>query len=141
MLRVVLDTSVLVSAFRNRDGGSYHLLRLLERGTFMALVSTSLVLEYEAVLKRPEQLEANGLDIEDVDVALRALSALFQPIDIHYRWRPQLNDPNDDMVLEAVVNGHADTLVTFNTADFLPAAPRFGFRLQKPAELLKELLR
>jgi predicted nucleic acid-binding protein len=42
-------------------------------------------------------------------------------------WRPQLRDPNDEMVLEAAVNGHAHAIVTFNQRDFLPAASRFGF--------------
>jgi hypothetical protein len=32
--------------------------------------------------------------------------------------RPPLRDPNDEMVLEAAVNGRADALVTFNVRDY-----------------------
>ena len=33
-----------------------------------------------------------------------------------FRWRPQLADANDEMVLEAAVNGRADALVTHKRA-------------------------
>jgi predicted nucleic acid-binding protein len=50
-----------------------------------------------------------------------------------------LTDPNDELVLEAAVNGAADALVTHNVRDFGEAAPRFGLRVLLPRELLKEL--
>ena len=105
-----MDTSVLVSAFRNRNGSSYYLLRLLEDGVFVALASTPLLIEYEAVLKRPEQLRSSGLTVQDIEVVLRALGGLLEPVEIWYKWRPQLPDADDDMVLETVVNGRADIL-------------------------------
>jgi predicted nucleic acid-binding protein len=43
--------------------------------------------------------------------------ALFcDPVTLHYLWRPQLSDANDEMVLETALNGNADALVTFNVA-------------------------
>ena len=60
-------------------------------------------------------------------------------MDVNFRWRPQLADPNDELVLEAAVNGAADALVTHNIRDFGEAAPRFGLRVLLPRELLKEL--
>ena len=60
-------------------------------------------------------------------------------VDIHFHWRPQLNDPNDEMVLEAAVNGHADALITFNMAHFAVAAPRFNPPLWLPKQLLMEV--
>ena len=55
-LRVVLDTNVLVAAARSRLGASLTLLHALRNARFTALVSVPLMLEYEAVLQRPEQL-------------------------------------------------------------------------------------
>ncbi|MDO9103393.1 MAG: PIN domain-containing protein, partial [Methylovulum sp.] len=54
--RAVLDTNVLVAASRSRNGASFALLLALKNGQFTALASVPLMLEYEAVLKRPEQL-------------------------------------------------------------------------------------
>ena len=70
------------------------------------------------MLKRPAQLAVSGLSLADVDIALDALAALIEPVETHLSWRPQLPDPDDEMVLEAAINGRADALVTCNTAHF-----------------------
>ena len=56
-----------------------------------------------------------------------------------FRWRPQLRDPADEMMLEAAVNGRAEAIVTHNVADFEPAPPKFGIRTLTRAQMLKEL--
>ena len=35
---------------------------------------------------------------------------IVEPVRIHYLWRPQLRDPEDEMVLETAVNGRADAI-------------------------------
>jgi predicted nucleic acid-binding protein len=45
IVRVVLDTNVLVSAFRSREGVAFRLIRLLREGRFEISVSVPLVLE------------------------------------------------------------------------------------------------
>jgi predicted nucleic acid-binding protein len=45
------------------------------------------------------------------------------------------------MVLEAAINGRADALVTYNTADFASAGVRFGIPIIAPAELLRKVKR
>jgi predicted nucleic acid-binding protein len=60
-------------------------------------------------------------------------------VEVSFQWRPQLSDPNDEMVLETAVNGRADALVTHNVRDFAKGAARFGLRVLQPGELLKEL--
>lgn len=37
---------------------------------------------------------------------------------IQPRWRPRLRDADNDMVLEAAVNGRAEVIATFNARDF-----------------------
>jgi predicted nucleic acid-binding protein len=58
---------------------------------------------------------------------------------VNFRSRPQLSDPKHELVLEAVVNGNADALVTHNVRDFEPAIRVFGVRVLLPGEVLKEL--
>ena len=75
----------------------------------------------------------------DIEGFLRALAAAAEPVEISFRWRPQLRDPADELMLDAAVNGHAEAIVTHNVADFEPASPKFGMRTLTPAQLLKEL--
>ena len=42
----------------------------------------------------------------------------------HFLWRPQLCDPNAELVRDAAVNGRARILITFNTDDFAEASAR-----------------
>lgn len=60
-----------------------------------------------------------------------------EPVHLSYLWRPQLRDPNDEMVLETALNAGADALVTFNTKDFAEAVKRFNLKLLTPSECVK----
>jgi predicted nucleic acid-binding protein len=67
------------------------------------------------------------------------MAAAAEAVEISFRWRPQLRDPADDLLLEAAVNGQAEAIVTHNVTDFEPASARFGVRILTPAQILKEL--
>ena len=139
MLRVVLDTSVIVAALRSARGASNALLVLVAEQTLKPLASTALFLEYEEVLSRAEHRLATGMRDVDIEGFLAAFASAAEGVELHFQWRPQLRDPADEMVLEAAVNGQADALVTHNARDFSEAAARFGLRIVTPGELLKEL--
>jgi putative PIN family toxin of toxin-antitoxin system len=139
--RVVVDTSVVVAALRTRSGAGNAVLRLVANRRLVALATPPLFLEYEDVLKRPEQRLAHGLTLESVDQFLAEFAALVEPVELHFLWRPQTRDVNDEMVLEAAINGRADALVTYNVADFTSASVRFGIPTVSPAELLKKVKR
>jgi predicted nucleic acid-binding protein len=97
------------------------------------------MLEYEAVLKRPEQLAVGSRSAEMTDAFLDALALCIEPVHLHYLWRPQLRDPADEMVLETALNGRAQVLVTLNTADFVAAAERFRLSVLTPGIFLQQL--
>jgi predicted nucleic acid-binding protein len=105
------------------------------------LATPALFLQYEDVLKRPEQLRVSRLTLDAVDRILAALASAIEPVEVHYSWRPQLPDPGDELVFEAAVNGRAEALVTYNLRDFVGAADRFGLRIARPAEVLEEIAR
>ena len=138
-MRLVLDTNVMVAALRSRLGASFLLLDAWQQGRFIALASVPLFLEYEAVLKRQEHLSATGLNRTDIDTVLDTWASWVEAVTLHYLWRPQLTDAKDELVLETAVNGRADAIVTFNTADFLAAGARFGIAVLKPLEVLRNL--
>lgn len=134
--RAVVDTNVLYAGLYSSSGASYQVLRLIERGRLVPLLSTALIFEYEEVMRRDQKkLRLSDRALDDV---LDGLCARGECRRIHFLWRPQLSDPKDDHLLElAVAAGSAD-IVTHNTDDFT-GADRFGIRIMTPAELLGEL--
>jgi predicted nucleic acid-binding protein len=141
MRACVLDTDVLVAAFRSDSGASRWLLEMALVREFEVLLSVPLMFEYEAVLTRPEHLSASGASVEDVEDVLDGLAAVGTRVRLAFLWRPALPDANDDMVLETAVNGRAYAIVTFNERDFNPVAGRFGCRVMRPGEFLRLLAR
>jgi predicted nucleic acid-binding protein len=67
------------------------------------------------------------------------LTALIEPVKTHYLWRPALRDPNDEMVLEAAVNGRADSIVTFNLRDYGDVPGKFGIEVLLPATAIRRV--
>lgn len=139
--RVVVDTSVVVAGLRTRSGAGNAVLRLIANRRLVALGTPPLFLEYEDVLKRPEQRLAHGLALDAIDEFLAELAALVEPVEVHFLWRPQVRDPKDEMVLEAAINGQADALITYNVRDFTLAGERFAIPILRPADLLKKVRR
>ncbi len=140
-MRLVLDTDVVVAAFRSDHGASRQLLLAALDRKIVMLVSVPLMFEYEAVLKRPEHLAATGLTPEEVDTVLDALAAVIEPVRLRFLWRPRLRDPDDEMVLETAVNSQADRLVTFNMRHLGRAAGEFGVKSALPGETWRAIRR
>ena len=100
-----------------------------------------MMLAYEAVLMCPEQRQVTGMSAQDVQDFLDELVALLIPVTSWFLWRPRLRGPEDEMVLDAAINGRTEAIVTFNGRDFLPGASAFNPRILTPAEALLELRR
>lgn len=135
----MLDTDVVVAAMRSPTGASAAILRAARKGRVKLLLSVPLALEYESICQRPEHRLAAGLSAEEARALTEAVIAMSEPVIMHFLWRPQLRDPNDEMVLETAVNGGADALVTFNIRDFGETPLRFGVKVYQPREALRRL--
>ena len=72
-------------------------------------------------------------------IFLDRLIAMAEPVQVFFRWRPQLRDPGDELVLEAAVNGRADAIVTFNEKDLREAHGSFGIEVIRPGDVLRRL--
>jgi predicted nucleic acid-binding protein len=135
----VMDADVLVAAVRSDRGASRVLLTAALERRYQVLASVPLMLQYESVLTRSEHMAAAGISAADVQVLLDAIARVATPVRISFLWRPMLPDPDDDLVLETAVNGHAEVVVTFNRRHFEPAAASFGIEIVAPAEALRRL--
>lgn len=134
----MLDTDVAVAAMRSPTGGSAELLRRIDGGGAVMLLTVALALEYEAICTLAEHRLASGLSATEAGIYVDGLIGMAEPVKAFFRWRPQLRDPGDEMVLEAAVNGQADAIVTFNESD-LREARRFGIAVIRPGEALRRI--
>ena len=134
-----MDPDVIAVAIRSRTGASAEIVRRVLRGELQIEASVLVVLEYEALAPRQKHLNAGGLTAAEALLVIDALAALSRPVEIHFRWRPQLRDADDEMVFEAAFNAEVRTIITFNRRDFAGAASRFDVGLATPAQFLESL--
>ncbi len=135
----MLDTDVVVAAMRSPSGASAAILAAAMDGAVTLVVNVPLALEYEATCSVAEHRLAAGLAEPEVQAFLDGLIALAEPVESHFLWRSRLRDPDDEMVLEAAVNGRADAIVTFNSRHFGDIPGEFGVLVLKPADALARL--
>lgn len=140
-MRLVLDTNIIVKAFRAPEGDSAALVREVRGDNVAMLVTPPLFLEYEQVVMRPEHIAAAGASAAEAGMFLDALARLLTKVNVHFLWRPQLSDPEDEMVLEAAINGGAEAIVTFERNTFDRAARSFGIAIVTPGAILGKLRR
>lgn len=135
-MNVVFDTSVLIAAVRSKHGASYALVSSLPSTQFQICLSVALYVEWQAVITRQEHLPPNQSS-DNALAFLRYLASIAHLQDIYYLWRPQLRDPNDDMVLELAVASQARYIVTHNIRDFQNL--QFDVQAITPSDFLKLL--
>ncbi|MDP2107850.1 MAG: putative toxin-antitoxin system toxin component, PIN family [Rhodocyclaceae bacterium] len=128
--KIVIDTNVLLTALKSSRGASFRLLSLIADDRFVVHISTTLIVEYESVLKRG-QLQLSDGQIDDVIDFVCARSVHHK---IFYLWRPVLKDASDDFLLELAVKANA-MIVTWNICDFKRAAA-FGIAAITPRDFL-----
>lgn len=134
-MQAVLDTNVLVAAVRSSLGASYQLLKHIKADSFQPIISVPLVLEYEDVLSRDG---LHALSNEDIRVLLDFIALKAKHQQINYLWRPFLQDPKDNMVLEVAFNSSAKCIVTHNLRDF-KGCEQLGITTITPSDFLRIL--
>lgn len=137
LVRVVLDTSVLVAAALSRRGASFALVEMIPMQRFEVCLSISLYMEWVAVLTRPQNLPPET-SVDAMVGFLRWLASFARLQEIHYLWRPFLPDPDDDMVLELAFAANCDFIVTHNIEDFKESL-QLGIPAIEPGKFLKIL--
>jgi predicted nucleic acid-binding protein len=142
-MKLMLDTDVLRSGLQSADGASRLLLCGVAEGSFVPLVTVAIILEYEAVLLRPESLTATGMTTRDVVVFLDKFLDFSEQVTVTRLHRPSIQDPSDEIFVDALKNGGGEAIVTFNRRDYLDADLRKASRGKMPVPIMapREALR
>jgi len=82
---------------------------------------------------RPDQLSAFQRTAQEVESLISELEELAEPLPFAERHRPISPDPDDDVVLEAAINGRADLILSHNIRHLREAAARFKIEVVTPA--------
>ncbi len=133
--KIVIDTNVLVSAIRSKNGASYKLIMELTNKRYTPCLSVPLFVEYESVLKR--ESITTKLTHNDIDNILDFFLSKSDIRSIFYLWRPFLKDPKDDMVLELAVESDSKYIITYNKRDFT-GIDKFGITALSPLEFINK---
>jgi len=136
-VRIILDTNVLFAGLYSSRGASFRVLQAIEEGKLKVVLSTTLLFEYEDILKRNQVVL--GLTNQEIEKILDYLCMQSEHQKIYFLWRPFLADLKDDHLLELAIASGTKRIVTHNTKDF-KGAEEFGIRSITPKELLEEIL-
>jgi putative PIN family toxin of toxin-antitoxin system len=118
-LKAVIDSNVLHAGLYSSSGASYQVLRAVVRGKLRPVLSTTLLFEYEDLLKRHQTMLR--LSSREIDELLDDLCSRSAHQRVYFLWRPQLSDPKDDHLLELAVASQTALIVTHNTRHFREA--------------------
>ena len=135
--RIILDTNVLYAGLYSSKGASFRVLRAIKKDRLKLVMSTTLLFEYEDILKRNQIVL--GLSDEEIEKLLDYLCLQSEHQKIYFLWRPRLPDPKDDHLLELAVASGTKLIVTHNTKDF-KGIGEFGIRSLTPRELMEEII-
>jgi putative PIN family toxin of toxin-antitoxin system len=129
MLRVVLDTNVVVSGLLHQKGAPAAILDAATSKQFRCYISEPLLDEYREVLTRAYL----GLDQYRATRFIGDLREVAIPV-VPRKRVAVARDPDDDRVLECALEAGADFIVTGNIRDF--PAHFHGVRVITPRDFL-----
>ncbi|WP_205747784.1 putative toxin-antitoxin system toxin component, PIN family [Desulforhopalus sp. IMCC35007] len=140
MKKIVLDTSVFVSALLGPKGASRAVLRGCLEKKYTPLMGNALFQEYEDLVKREQLFRNCPLSLHERNTLLDAILSICQWVTIYYGWRPTLRDEADNHLIELGIAGGASFLITKNIKDFKNPELQFPqLKVIDPVSFIKEV--
>ena len=139
-MKVVIDTSVWISALIKKESFSREVLRLVLQDKLSPQMSESLFKEYESVMKRKKIQNLTVLTLDEQGELFNAYLSKCKWNDIYYTWRPNLKDEDDNFLVELAVASGAEVIITYNLKDFVNAELVFSHTITTPENFIKEIL-
>lgn len=136
MMRVVMDTNVVLSGLIKPDSVPGQVLRAWRDGSFRLVLSEFLIEEIALTLARPKiqaLIPWSATQIDRFVLELRAFCDVVEPAALNFKYP---RDPDDIPVLATLIASGADMLVT---GDRHPLALREEYPIETPAEFVRRL--
>ena len=133
-MRIVIDTSVLVSGLIRPQGAPGDVLRSLRDGKFAALYSNETIMEIVDVLGRNKFRQKYHIEPDDISALINLIRLRGEAI-VPEVTIIDCRDPKDNKFLEVALTGGADYLVS-GDSDLLSMNPCQTIPILNPAEFL-----
>ncbi len=130
MLKVVLDTNVIISALLF-GGNPDKILNLANEGVIKLIISPFILDETTNVLMRLFNWVEG--EIQAVLTAIQEIAVVVQP---QVKLSIIKEKDSDNRILECAVSGKADFIVSGDTKHILPLKEYQGIKILSPAEFL-----
>lgn len=138
-MRIVIDTSVFISALLGSKGPSRELIHRCLLGHYQPLMGNALFSEYESVIGREEIIRKCPLSSAEVTDLLAAFINVCEWVQLYYLWRPNLRDEGDNHLIELAIAGNVQVLATNNVRDFQGADLLFPtIAILKPEQIIRQ---
>lgn len=139
-MRYVLDTCVLVSALRSRNGAAHRILRLVFDGRLPVVCHYKLLAEYRDVLQQMARRRELVYSRQQIERFLGAFVGVAEEVEVRWLWRPNLRDEGDNFLYELAVAASPAAIVTHNVRDFRkPEIVWSGVLVKTPQQVLREV--
>ncbi len=136
-MKIVIDTSVWISALIKKDSKAREVLRLVLHKKLFPQMSEALFKEYEEVMKRKKIQNLTPLSLTEQNNLFEAYLSTCKWNEIYYLWRPNLKDEDDNFVVELAVASGAEVIITYNVKDFKNTELRFKHKIVTPEKFIK----
>lgn len=137
-MKVVIDTSVWISALLTENSHSREIIRLALQKKLIPQMGETLFFEYESVMKRTKIQKGSPLSKREQSDLFDALLSVSRWNEVYYLWRPNLTDENDNFIIELAVASGAEYVITYNLKDFEHAELSFNCKIITPKNFIKE---
>ena len=139
-MKVVLDTNVLVSA-TFWSGPSFQIMRLIDESKLELILSKDILIEYDFVVRSNEILDKiTTMQQLAIAGAIQKILLKAKIIEPKIKLNVVKADPDDNIIIEAAVEGGADFIVSQDK--HLTDLVAYGnIKILKPIEFLKILER
>ena len=130
-MKVVLDTNIYISAVLF-GGNCEEILRLATQRSFELIISKSIILEIEAVLK--EKFKWSKKQVSETLAYIKNISTLIKP---NISISVIKEDPSDNKIIECAIFVGANYIVTGDKNHLLPVKEYKGIKIVSPSEFLR----